>query len=98
MSNIIQAVCLLTKNGKTTLLHAGSQAECSAAMREQGEKFKSIGEGFAQVIDRDGKHDIDDGSSADYQRRLAADKTKAAAPVEAPKKAAKKKAGKTDSL
>tara|TARA_R110002110_G_scaffold184733_1_gene391620 strand:+ start:281 stop:568 length:288 start_codon:yes stop_codon:yes gene_type:complete len=91
MSGKIQAVCLLTKGGKTTLLHAGSHPECVAAMREAGEKFNSIAEGFAQVIDRDGRHDQDDGSSADYQRRLAASKGAAKSPVST-KKAAKKKA------
>ena len=93
MSQKIQAVCLLTKGGKTTLLHAGSHVDCVAAMREAGEKFKSIAEGFAQVIDRDGRHDQDDGSNADYQRRLAADKAAADSPPSA-KKAAKKKAAK----
>ena len=91
MSGKIQAVCLLTKGGKTTLLHAGSHPECVAAMREAGEKFKTIAEGFAQVIDRDGRNDHDDGSSADYQRRLAAAKVAAQSP-EPTKKAAKKKA------
>ena len=91
MSGKLQAVCLLTKGGKTTLLHAGSHPECVAAMREAGEKFKTIAEGFAQVIDRDGRHDHDDGSNADYQRRLAADKAAAKSPVST-KKAAKKTA------
>ena len=91
MSGKLQAVCLLTKGSKTTLLHAGSRTECVAAMREAGGKFKSIGEGFAQVIDRDGRHDQDDGSNADYQRRLAAAKAAAKSPVST-KKAAKKKA------
>ena len=93
MSQKLQSVCLLTKLGKTTLLHAGSHVDCVAAMREAGEKFKSIGEGFAQVIDRDGKHDQDDGSNADYQRRLAAAKAEAESPPST-KKAAKKKAAK----
>ena len=91
MSGKLQAVCLLTKGSKTTLLHAGSHPECVAAMREAGGKFKSIGEGFAQVIDRDGRHAQDDGSNADYQRRLAAAKAAAKSPVST-KKAAKKKA------
>ena len=93
MSGKLQAVCLLTKGGKTTLLHAGSRTDCVAAMREAGGRFKTIGEGFAQVIDRDGKHDQDDGSNADYQRRLAAAKAGAESPPST-KKAAKKKAAK----
>ena len=93
MSQKLQSVCLLTKGGKTTLLHAGSHVDCVAAMREVGDKFKSINEGFAQVIDRDGKHDHDDGSRADYQRRLAAAKAGAESPPST-KKAAKKKAAK----
>ena len=48
--------------------------------------------------ERDHAQNAMEESNADYQRRLAADKAKAAAPVDAPKKAAKKKAGKIDSL
>ncbi len=91
MSCKLPAVCLVTRGGQAALLHGGSHPECVAAMREAGEKFKTIAEGFAQVIDRDGRHDQDDGSSADYQRRLAAAKASAESPVST-KKAAKKKA------
>ena len=93
MSERIQSVCILTKDGKTSLLHAGDYASCVAAMREAGEGFSSIGEGLAQVLDLDGRPVHDDGSMADYNRRLAAKKAgdtgKAESPINS-KKAAKK--------
>jgi len=93
MSTRIQSVCILTKGGKTSLLHAGDYASCVAAMREAGEGFSSIGEGLAQVLDLDGRPVHDDGSMADYNRRLAAKKAgdtgKAESPINS-KKAAKK--------
>ena len=62
-------------------------------MREAGEGFSSIGEGLAQVLDLDGRPVHDDGSMADYNRRLAAKKAgdtgKAESPINS-KKAAKK--------
>ncbi len=93
MSERIQSVCILTKDGKTSLLHAGDYASCVAAMREAGESFKFIGEGMAQVLDRDGRAKHDDGAGADYNRRRAAKKAgdtgKAESPINS-KKAAKK--------
>lgn len=87
-----KAVCVLTKEGSTSVILSGTFPDCVTAMRKKAGGLKKPGEAVLQVFSRDGRYLTDDGHKAAYARQLEADKQKPGDPK--PKKATKKKVAK----